>query len=79
MTQDTLAQIFGWMTVINFAMLAIMTAMMIAVKNWAARLHAALFDLDPQDVRQSYFTYLANYKLLIFVFCLAPYLALKLI
>ncbi|MBE1285615.1 MAG: hypothetical protein GJ676_20050 [Rhodobacteraceae bacterium] len=78
MTIETLTTVFGWMTVLNFAMLAFMTVMVLALRDWATGLHARMFDMEPAAVHRSYFNYLALYKALTLIFCLMPYLALKL-
>ena len=36
-----------------------------------------MFGLDQEDVLESYFTYLANFKIAIIVFNLVPYLSLR--
>jgi hypothetical protein len=36
-----------------------------------------MFGLDDTDLSRAYFQYLAQYKILIFVFNLMPYLALR--
>jgi hypothetical protein len=38
-----------------------------------------MFDLAEADLSRAYFQYLAQYKILIFVFNLMPYLALRII
>ncbi len=43
------------------------------------RLHAAMFNLSEEDVSRAYFRYFAHYKLLIVVFNLAPYIALRIV
>ena len=49
------------------------------VRDIFAALHAKMLGLDQAAVKQGYFNYLANYKILIFITALMPYLALKLI
>jgi hypothetical protein len=43
------------------------------------RLHAKMFGLSEEDLSRAYFQYLAQYKIAIFVFNLAPYLALRIV
>lgn len=78
MTQDTLTAVFGWMTVLNFAILIFSTIMIVALKDRIAGIHGRMFEMEPADVRKAYFKYLAHYKILTLVFCLMPWLALKL-
>ena len=76
---DTLATLFGWMAVINIAILSAATAAMIAMPDTIARLHARLFGLDPGQVRLTIYTWIGHYKMAVLVLVIAPYLALRLI
>ncbi|MEP2532980.1 DUF6868 family protein [Shimia sp.] len=76
MSLETLTTFFGWMTVVHFVILTIATLAMFLMRDWATGLHAKLFDLEEQQVRQTFYSWLATYKLLIFVFALVPWLAL---
>ena len=78
MTQETLIAVFGWMTVLNFAVLTVSTIMIVALRDRIADFHGRMFKIDPAEVRKAYFRYLAHYKVLTFIFCLMPWLALKL-
>ena len=78
MTQDLLTTVFGWMTVLNFAFLGITTLMIMGLQDRIAEIHGRMFQMQPAEVRKAYFRYLANYKILTLVFCLMPWIALKL-
>jgi ethanolamine utilization cobalamin adenosyltransferase len=75
---ETLTAFFGWMTVLNIGFLAVTSLLLMAFRDQLAALHAAILGLDQVEVKKGYFSYLANYKILIFVTSLMPYLALKL-
>lgn len=79
MNFDTLATLFGWMAVINIAILALATAAMIAMPDAIARIHARLFGLDPDQVRLTIYTWIGHYKMAVLVLTVAPYLALRMI
>ena len=79
MTHEMLTSAFGWMTVLNMGFLIFSTIMVVTTKNWASALHARLFDLDQTTVRQTYYTWLGTYKIMILVFALVPYLALRMV
>ena len=79
MTLDTLSTFFGWMTVFNFALLAVAGIALMAMRDWASELHARMFGLEAADVRMSYFRWLATYKILALVFAFVPWLALQMI
>ncbi len=78
MTQEILTAVFGWMTVLNFAMLLFSSLMIVTMQDWIAGIHGKMFQMEPAEVKKAYFKFLANYKLLTIVFCLMPWVALKL-
>ena len=67
----------GWCTAINLGILLFSTLMTTLTKSFAANLHSRLFQLDSASLPKMYFEYLGNYKILIIVFNLVPYLALR--
>ncbi len=69
---------FGWTTVINFALLAVSTIMLVAMRGLIARMHGRMLGLESADLSRAYFQYIAQYKIAIIVFSLTPYIALKL-
>ena len=75
---ETVTAFFGWMTVINFVLLAVSTIALIAMRGFISRVHAKMFGLNPEDVSRDYVRYLAQYKIAIIVFSMVPYIALKL-
>ena len=79
MTFEQLTAFLGWCTAINVGVLLLATLMLILMKDFTARVHGALFPLPRQVLEEQYFQYLAQYKILILVFNLVPYLALRLI
>lgn len=79
MTLEALTTFFGWMTVLNFGFLAVVAVALLTLRNWMTSVHARMFNLDEKALHGAYFGYLANYKLLVLVFSLAPYLALRLV
>ncbi len=72
-----LANFLGWCTLINFGILACAAASLLMIGKSVAKIHHRLFAIPPTDLPKAYFNYLANYKLLIIVFNLVPYLALR--
>lgn len=75
---DALATLFGWMAVINIAVLAVATAAMIAMPDAIARIHARLFGLDHSQVRLAIYVWLGHYKMAVLVLNIIPYFALRL-
>ena len=79
MTIETLTELLGWTSVINLAILALSTLMVIAMRGTITKIHSKLFGLDAKDLGRAYFQYLAQYKIAIIVLNVAPYFALKII
>ena len=75
---ETVTTFFGWTTVINFALLLMSTIALIASRGSIAKIHGRMFGLETADLSRAYFQYLAQYKIAIIVFSLAPYIALRL-
>lgn len=78
MNISTITEFLGWCTILNYGVLTFSTLMLVSsAGNWAKRIHSKLFGIAEENLNPMYFSYLANYKLAIFIFNLAPYLALK--
>jgi hypothetical protein len=74
---ETLAAFLGWCTLINMGMLIFASLAMVSMRETMTKMHSSMFGLDDTDLARAYFQYLAQYKILIFVFNLVPYLALR--
>ena len=72
-------EILGWCTVLNTGFLIFTALLLMLAGAPIKRLHAAMFNLSEEDVSRAYFRYFAHYKLLIVVFNLAPYIALRIV
>lgn len=69
----------GWCLVINTALLLFSTVAITVMQNAICRVHGKMFSIDVKELPKYYFTYLANFKLLVLIFNLTPYIALKLL
>ncbi|WP_170429025.1 DUF6868 family protein [Ruegeria arenilitoris] len=78
MTQEFLTAVFGWMAVLNIAVLLFTTLMILLLQDLIAGIHGKMFQMERPAVKRAYFRYLANYKILTLIFCITPWLALKL-
>ena len=76
MDLDTLQTFLGWCLVLNYAVLFIWYAIYQGANRWVVGLHARMFDLDEAVVRKDHFFLMGQFKMLVFVFVLAPWLAL---
>ena len=76
-SMETLAAFLGWCTLINFGMLFFASIMLAAMRPSISKIHGRMFVLEEADLSRAYFQYLAQYKIMVFVFNLMPYLALR--
>ena len=76
MNTEQLAHFFGQMTLINAVILLFSTVMLMAMKDFVARLHGKMFGLSKEQIGTVVYAYLGVYKLLIIVFNLVPFLVL---
>ncbi|MDG2410507.1 MAG: hypothetical protein P8M21_01580 [Halioglobus sp.] len=76
---EVLTAIFGWCAVINIALLLFSSLWVTVFREFTKRLHSTLMQVDASELNAYYFQYLGNYKLLILVFNIVPYIALRLI
>ena len=77
MNIETLREFLGWCTVINLGVFFFGVIKILAIRDWASKVHAKMFQVDEASVRQAYFLYLAYYKIAIIVFNLVPYIVLN--
>ena len=78
-TIETITEFLGWCSIINIGMLLLSAVFILLFKNTVIKIHAKMFDLDKVYLNQTYFKYLAQYKILIIVFNIVPYFALKIV
>ncbi len=74
-----LSSFFGWCSVINIGFLVFATLLLTLAGQFSLGLHKRLFDLDEKFLKESYFRFLARYKMLTLIFSIVPYFALQLI
>ena len=79
MSLESLTAFLGWCTVINFVILIVAALGIVAMRRSIGSIHASMFKLEQDVLSKAYFRYLANYKILVIVFNLVPYLALRII
>lgn len=71
-----LKTLLGWCIVINYGVLLIWFAVVMVAGNWLYGVHARLFRIDSDDVPMQHFKLFGQFKLLVMVFNIAPWLAL---
>ncbi len=77
-TLGAVQEILGWCTILNFGMLIFASVLLSLMRSKIMAIHSEMYSLGEKDLSRAYFQYLAQYKIAIFVFNLAPYLALRL-
>ncbi len=78
MLTSELTEFLGWTLVVNFVVLMLAVLMLTLMRNVIATLHSKMFGLSEEALSRAYLDYMAQYKIAILVFNLAPYIALKL-
>lgn len=76
MNLDQLRELLGWCLVINSAILLLSTVVLMCFQQVIMKIHGKLMEMDAHDLKKAYFTYLANFKIVVICFNLAPYVAL---
>jgi len=74
---DTLAEFFGWCTVVNFGIYLLTVVSLTLFRGMVLRINAKVFAISEDEVARMSFQYVGAYKLAITVFCFVPYVALK--
>lgn len=76
---QTLTAFFMWCTILNAALLLVSSLIGFCVKNWAYSIHSKFFGISREAFNLAMYSFLGLYKLLFFMFCLIPYIALLII
>ena len=75
---DQLTAFFGWCTIVNFGWMAFVTLYIMALRTWAAGIHARMFGLNEEELPMVYFKYIAYSQVVMIPISLTPWVALKL-
>lgn len=68
-----------WCTVLNYAVLVLWVVLFIAAHDWMHRLHGKWFRLSVERFDAIHYAAMAMYKIGIFLFNLAPFIALHIV
>ena len=74
---DIVREFLGWCTVINIGILLVATTFLVLAHAPISKIHIKLFALSQADLSLSYFQFLGQYKLAIYVLNLVPYISLR--
>ena len=76
MDLGTLKTFFGWCAVLNYGVMILWASMFFIARDMVVGWHARLFDIEPERVRAYHFQFIGQFKILVFLFALAPWLTL---
>lgn len=79
MTVELLRAALGWCTLINYAVLAWWFLFIVFAHDLTYRLHARWFKLSEERFDSIHYTLMGFFKLIVLVFNLVPYLALRIV
>ena len=77
-TLQTWTTFFGWLTVVNLGLYLITVIALFAMRSFAYKMNARMFGVSEDVVAKATLNYISAFKLVIAVFCFAPWIALKL-
>ena len=78
-TVEIMIEFFGWCSIINIGILFLSALMVIVFRETLLRIHSKMYNLDDEILLKIYIQYLALYKILIIIFSIVPYFALKIL
>lgn len=76
---ELIREFLGWCSIINIGLISFSTISIFFFQDLVSRIHSKMFNLEKADLSRLYFRFLAEYKILIIMFNIVPYLALKII
>ena len=79
MTLELVRDVLGWCAIMNYGVLFLWFAFFALAHDWLFRLHSVWFKLSAEQFDAIHYVCMAIFKLFIFTFNLAPYLALRLV
>ena len=74
---ETITDVLFWSSIINLVVLVFTSIVLVLSRESITKVHAKMFGMAEEDISRAYFQYLGQYKITIFVFNLAPYIALR--
>lgn len=75
---DSIARFLGICSVMNIIMLLVSSILFIAMQDTIYKIHSKWFDVDRKTFTAILYAFLGFYKILLFVFNIVPWIALKL-
>lgn len=78
MTLETLTRFLAWCTTLNLVFLLVYWLVLLTARGLLRDLHTKIFGLQEGNFDELQYRTLVNYKILIIIFNLTPYLVLRL-
>jgi hypothetical protein len=76
-TLSQLTELLGWALVINLCIYFLGIFFLTTLKGFYLSIHSKVFGVSKEDLSREYFRFIGQYKMLVLIFNLAPYIALK--
>ena len=76
---QTLTAFFMWCTILNVALLLLSSLIRLCIADWVYRIHGKWFSISRETFNVAMYSFIGLYKVLVFVFCLIPYIALLIV
>ncbi len=77
MTVETIREVLGWCSAMNFGLLFVWFVGIILARDWVFRIHSKWFALSKEQFDTIHYAGMAFFKMSIIVFNFVPYLALR--
>jgi hypothetical protein len=79
MSLTILQDFFLWGLVLSVVIFMVQFLLILSIKDFIAKMHAKLFNLDTKTINKIIYLYFGIYKIAIIVLFLVPWLVLKII
>ena len=79
MTTETMRAVLGWCSIINMGLLLWWSFAIMVLHDWVYKIHSKWFKLSVDRFNEIHYAGIAFFKILIFVFNIVPYFALRIV
>ncbi|MGA1205554.1 MAG: DUF6868 family protein [Opitutales bacterium] len=79
MTLEIIREILGWCTLINLGLLLWWGAAFFLMHDFVYRIHSRFFHLSMEEFDKIHYAGMACFKMMVLVFNLVPYLAMRIV
>jgi hypothetical protein len=79
MTAEIVRNVLGWSALINYGVLVVWFLFFVLGHDWMYRVHTKFFALSVEKFDSAHYASMAFFKLLVLVFNLVPYLAMRIV